>query len=135
LQKEAIKPSDPKDGMQKRINNQQVSPLKRKRISQDDTPEYGNIEVQLKKPSVQKDSFCEGGGNDLDFDKDNQVVGEEQNNYKKLHCEGSHGEGEDEDEEEDGNEDTFINHISALSRLKPMRKRRFPWTDRLERYT
>lgn len=133
LQKEAIKPSDPRDGMQTSINNQRVSPLKRKRLSQEDTSEYGNIEVQLKKPCVQKDSFSEGAGKDLDFYKDNQAVGEEQNNYKKPHCEGSHGEGEDEDEEEDGNEDTFINHISALSRLKPMRKRRFPWTDRLER--
>ena len=60
-------------------------------------------------------------------------VDEEQNDYKKAHCEGSHGEGEYEDDEEDDNEDTFINHISALSRLKTMRKRWFPWTDSLER--
>jgi hypothetical protein len=59
-------------------------------------------------------------------------VDEEKNDYKKAHCEGSHGEGEYEDDEKDDNEDTFINHISALSRLKPMRKRRFPWTDNLE---
>jgi len=57
--------------------------------------------TQLKKPCVQKDSFCEGAGKDLDFYKDNQAVGEGQNNYKKPHCEGSHGEGVDEYEEED----------------------------------
>lgn len=133
LQKEAIKPSDPLDGMQTNIKNQQPSPLKRKRLSQGDSSEYGNVEVLVKRPSVYKDSFSEGAGNNLDFYEDNQTGGEEQNNHKKPHGEGSHGEGEDEDEEEDGNEDTFINHISALSRLKPMRKKRFPWTDSLER--
>lgn len=133
LQKEPIKPSDPKDGMQTSIKNQHASPLKRKRPSQEDSPEYGNIEVQLKRPSVHRDSFSEGAGKNLDFYKDHQAGVEEQNDYKKAHCEGSHGEGEYEDDEEDGNEDTFINHISALSRLKPMRKRRFPWTDSLER--
>ena len=87
MHKEAIKPYDPGDGIQTSINSQRVSPLKRKNLSQEDTSKYGNMEVQLKKPSAQKDSFCEGAGKDLDFYKNNQAVREEQNNYKKPHCE------------------------------------------------
>eukprot|EP01018_Ginkgo_biloba_P011372 Gb_30476 [translate_table: standard] len=136
LQRDAIKPLDPKDGMVTGTKNHRPSPSKRKRASREEPLECGVMEVQLKKPSIPKVSISsEGTAQNLVQYKGDQAEEEEQNNHKKACCNGNLGEGCDEDDldDEDGNEDMFINHISALSRLKPTRKRRFPWTDSLER--
>ncbi|KAH9323304.1 hypothetical protein KI387_017943, partial [Taxus chinensis] len=134
LQRESTKPSDTDDKMKTRTKTQRHSP-KRKRSSLEESSEYENMEVQLKRPSLQRDiDHYEGTGKHGDLYSGNQVD-EGHSDCKKVHCEGSQADGEDQDDldDEDANDDIFIKQISSLSRLKPTRKRRFPWTDSLER--
>lgn len=44
-------------------------------------------------------------------------------------------EDEGEDEEEDkGTEENPLNHLKTISKLKPARRKRFPWSESLDRY-
>ncbi|XP_057830258.2 uncharacterized protein LOC131041249 isoform X1 [Cryptomeria japonica] len=134
LQREAMNPSDLDDKMQIRIKTQRHSP-KRKRSSLEEFSEYENLDIQFKRPSLQRESHPYEGTDKKGDLYDGTHVDEGHNEHKKELCEGNDGGGEDQDDldDEDANDDIFINHISSLSRLKPTRKRRFPWTDSLER--
>jgi len=43
-------------------------------------------------------------------------------------------EGEEDEEEDKGTEENPLNNLKTISKLKPPRRKRFPWSENLDRY-
>lgn len=43
-------------------------------------------------------------------------------------------EGEEDEEEDKGTEENPLNYLKTISKLKPARRKRFPWSESLDRY-
>eukprot|EP00252_Welwitschia_mirabilis_P006392 TRINITY_DN17273_c0_g1_i1.p1 TRINITY_DN17273_c0_g1~~TRINITY_DN17273_c0_g1_i1.p1 ORF type:complete len:1948 (+),score=400.33 TRINITY_DN17273_c0_g1_i1:193-6036(+) len=122
--REALDHSDLTRGRETDNDVQHNNTSKKRRISKAETTE-DNITVK----DLNEQSFCvTGSENGYEMSSEQPQYSPQMDN--KVHCKADIQDTENEDFEEDEAENAFINHIS---KLKPSRKKRFNWTECLER--